>query len=170
MQEGDILSVDIGVRYQDYVGDAAKTFAIGKISKAAESLLRVCQECLQLGIEAAQVGNKVSDISRSVQTHAESNHYSVVREYTGHGVGLEMHEEPQVPNYIDSFWLKYDMTLKPGHCIAIEPMLNMGTYRTRTVRRQGWDVVLTRDNKWSAHFEHTIAVAPEGPVVLTLPD
>ena len=170
LQEGDILSVDIGVCYQNYVGDAAKTFAIGKISKDAENLLRVCQECLKLGIEAAQAGNKVSDISRSVQTHAEANHYNVVREYTGHGVGLEMHEEPQVPNYIDNFWLKYDMTLKPGHCIAIEPMLNIGTYRTKTVRRLGWDVVLTRDNKLSAHFEHTIAVAPEGPVILTLPD
>ena len=168
--EGDILSVDIGVRYQGYVADAAKTFPVGKISKAAQNLLNVCQECLRLGIEAARIGNRISDISRAVQSHAESHNYSVVRDYTGHGVGLEMHEDPQVPNYVDKSWASYDLKLKNGYCLAIEPMVNIGTYRTKTARRRGWDVVLTRDNASSAHFEHTIAVEEKGPSILTLPD
>lgn len=170
LQEGDILSVDIGVRYQGYVGDAAKTFPVGKISPASQKLLKTCEECLYLGIKASVKDNKVSDISRAIQIHAESNGYSVVREYTGHGVGSQMHEDPQIPNYVDSSWLAYDLKLKPGFCLAIEPMVNIGTYKTRTVRRQGWDVVLTKDNKWSAHFEHTIAVTENDPIILTLLD
>jgi methionyl aminopeptidase len=169
LAEGDILSVDIGVLYQGYNGDAAKTFPVGKISKAMQKLLRTCEECLDKGIRAAIPGNKVSDIARAVQTHAEKNGYSVVREYTGHGIGTDLHEDPQIPNYVDSLWLPFDMTLKSGYCLAIEPMLNLGTYLTKTVRRQGWDVVITCDKKWSAHFEHTIAILEEGSVILTLP-
>lgn len=167
--EGDILSVDIGVQYEGYVGDAAKTFPIGKISKAAQKLLQVCERALFLGIEDAKPGNRISDIARAIQTYVEGQGYSVVRDYTGHGIGTEMHEEPQVPNYVDESWLEYDMVLKPGHCIAIEPMVNIGTYQTKTVRRQGWDVVLTKDNKWSAHFEHSVALTDHGCIILTLP-
>lgn len=170
LKEGDIVSVDIGVRYQGYIGDCAKTFPVGKISKAAENLLRVCQTSLELGIAQAKSGNKVSDIAKAIQTYVESHNYSVVRDYTGHGVGQELHEDPQVPNYVDSSWLAHDVTLKPGYCIAIEPMVNIGTYQTKTVRRQGWDVVLTRDNKWSAHFEHSVAILENGPMLLTIPD
>ena len=170
LKEGDILSVDIGVRYQGYVGDAAKTFPIGKISKASQNLLDVCKESLAKGIAAAQPGNRVSDISRAVQVYVEKHGYSVVREYTGHGIGTGMHEDPQVPNYVDTNWLDYDVVLKPGYCIAIEPMVNVGTYRTKTVRRQGWDVVLTKDNKMSAHFEHSIAITDNEAIILTSPD
>lgn len=166
--QGDILSVDIGVLYQGYNGDAAKTFPVGKVSKAAEKLLKVCEECLDLGVKAATVGNKISNISQAIQQHAQHFGYEVVRDYTGHGIGTSIHEDPQIPNYIDANWLPFDLTLKSGYCLAIEPMLNLGTYRTKTVRRQGWDVVVTQDKKWSAHFEHSIAVLDTGPLILTL--
>ncbi|NUM34071.1 MAG: type I methionyl aminopeptidase [Candidatus Brocadiae bacterium] len=168
--EGDIISVDIGVRYEGYIGDSAKTFAVGKVSKAAQNLLNVCEESLRLGIQAAKPGSRVSDIARAIQTYVEKNGYSVVRDYTGHGIGTEMHEDPQVPNYVGKDWLDFDMVLKSGHCIAIEPMVNMGTYRTKTIRREGWDVVLTKDNKWSAHFEHSVALSENGPIILTSPE
>ncbi len=168
--EGDIVSIDIGVSYEGYIGDAAKTFSVGKISKASQNLLSVCEEALRLGIQAAKPGHRVSDISAAIQTYVEKNGYSVVRDYTGHGIGTEMHEDPQVPNYVGKDWLDYDIVLKPGHCIAIEPMINMGTYRTKIVRREGWDVVLTKDNKWSAHFEHSIALSENGPIILTSPE
>jgi methionyl aminopeptidase len=167
LREGDIFKIDIGVRWQGYIGDAAKTYPIGKISKAAQNLLKACEECLDLGIQAAKPGNKVSDISRAIQRHAEQNGYSVVREYTGHGVGTAIHEDPQVPNFVDKNWQSFDLILKPGYCLAIEPMVNIGTYHTKTVRRQGWDVVITRDRKLSAHFEHSIAILENGPIILT---
>ena len=168
--EGDIISIDIGTKYQGYVGDSAKTFAVGEISDEAANLLKVCRECLEFAIEAAQPGNKISDIARAVQTHAEKYGYGVVRDYTGHGIGLEMHEDPQIPNYVDVSWLPFDVTLKPGYCFAIEPMLNLGTYKTKTVRRKGWDVVITKDKKLSSHFEHSVAILEDGPMILTLPD
>lgn len=170
LREGDIVSVDVGVRYQGYIGDCAKTFPVGKISKAAARLLTVCQEALQLGIEQAKPGNKISHIARAIQHHAESNGYNVVRDYTGHGIGQELHEDPQIPNYVDNSWITNDIILKPGYCIAIEPMINIGTFQIKTARRQGWDVVLTKDHKWSAHFEHSVAVLEQGPKILTLPD
>jgi methionyl aminopeptidase len=170
LNEGDIVSIDIGVRYQGYVGDSAKTFPVGKVSPEAGKLLQICKECLDRAIEAARPGNKISDIARAVQEHAEAHGYGIVRDYTGHGIGTDMHEEPQIPNYIDPSWLPYDATLKSGYCIAIEPMLNMGTHKTKTVRRQGWDIVLTKDNKWSAHFEHSVAILEKGPLILTLPE
>jgi methionyl aminopeptidase len=165
--EGDIFKVDIGVSWQGYVGDAAKTFAVGQISKAAQNLMKVCEECLALGIQAAKVGNKISDIARAIQTYAEKNSYNVVRDYSGHGVGTEIHEDPQVPNYVEESWLSCDLILKPGYCLAIEPMVNMGSFHTKTVRRQGWDVVVTKDKRWSAHFEHSIAILEDGPIILT---
>lgn len=167
LREGDIFKIDIGVRWQGYIGDAAHTYPIGKISKAAQNLLKTCEECLHLGIQAAQPDKKVSDISRAVQQHAEKNGYSVVREYTGHGVGTSIHEDPQVPNFVDKNWQSFDLLLKPGYCLAIEPMVNIGTYHTKTIRRQGWDVVVTRDRKLSAHFEHSIAILENGPIILT---
>lgn len=170
IREGDIVSVDVGVRYQGYIGDCAQTFPVGKISKSAENLINVCKTALQLGIAQAKPGNKLSDIARAVQNYTEINGYNVVRDYTGHGIGQELHEDPQVPNYVDDSWLANDIVLKTGYCIAIEPMVNIGTYLVKTVRRQGWDVVLTKDAKWSAHFEHSIAILEQGPKILTLPD
>ncbi len=170
LKEGDIVSIDIGVRYQGYIGDAAKTFPVGHISKAAQNLLQVCQTALQLGIAQAKTGNRISDIARAIQTYVEAHGYNVVRDYTGHGIGAEMHEDPQIPNYVDKSWLHDDVVLKPGYCIAIEPMVNIGTWQTKTVRRQGWDVVLTKDLKWSAHFEHSIAVLENDSMILTLPE
>lgn len=178
LKEGDIVSVDIGVRYQGYVGDSAQTFPVGAISAEAEKLLAVCQECLKLGIAAATAGNKISDIARAIQEHAEKYNYGIVREYTGHGIGTDMHEEPQVPNYVDPSWLQSDAKLKPGYCIAIEPMLNIGTHKTKTIRKQGlwdkdtaynWEVVITKDRKLSAHFEHSIAILEQETLILTLP-
>ncbi|HON46051.1 MAG: type I methionyl aminopeptidase [Planctomycetes bacterium] len=169
LEDGDIISIDIGVRYQGYVGDAAKTFPVGNISPVAKNLLEVCEKSLYLGIESATIGNKLSHISGSIQTYVESKGYSVVRDYTGHGIGRKMHEDPQIPNYVGDDWLDLDLVLKQGHCLAIEPMVNIGTYRTKTKKRHGWDVVLTKDNKLSAHFEHTIAVTSDGPMILTLP-
>lgn len=170
LKEGDILSVDIGVKYKGYVGDAANTFAVGKISAEAEQLLKICEESLYLGIEAAQPGNKTSDISKAVQQHAEKYGYGIVRDYTGHGIGTELHEDPQIPNFYDSTWGDSDVRLKKGYCIAIEPMLNIGTHKTKTVRRKGWDVVLTKDNSLSAHFEHSVAILEDGPLILTRAD
>lgn len=165
---GDIISIDIGVRYQGYVGDAAKTFPVGDISPEATALLKVCEECLHFGIESSKAGNKISDIGKAVQSHAEKHGYSVVRDYTGHGIGTDMHEDPQVPNFVDKNWPALDCAIKPGYCLAIEPMINMGTYLTKTVRRQNWDVVVTRDKKLSAHFEHSIAVLENKVIILTV--
>jgi methionyl aminopeptidase len=170
LKEGDILSVDIGVQYQHYIGDCANTYKVGEVSAEAEKLLQVCRECLFRAIEVALVGNKISDIARAVQEHADNHGYGIVRDYTGHGVGTSLHEEPQIPNYVDKSWLMHDRVLKPGYCLAIEPMLNIGTYKTKTVKKKNWDVVLSKDNSLSAHFEHTIAITKDGPDILTLSD
>ncbi len=107
----------------------------------------------------------------AVQKHAQSYGYGIVRDYTGHGIGTEMHEEPQIPNYVDRDSLLFgDVTLKAGYCIAIEPMLNIGTHKTKTVRKKGWDVVVTKDKKLSAHFEHSVAISKDGPIILTVPN
>ncbi|WP_372368556.1 type I methionyl aminopeptidase [Candidatus Uabimicrobium sp. HlEnr_7] len=168
LKEGDILSVDIGVKYRGYVGDSAWTYPVGQISKEAQQLLKICEESLYCGIEAAIPGNKVSVISAAVQKHAEKYGYGIVREYTGHGIGTELHEDPQIPNYVDDSWRSHDDTrLKKGFCIAIEPMLNIGTHKTKVKRRKGWEVVLTKDNSLSAHFEHSVAILEDGPFILT---
>lgn len=169
LKPGDILSVDIGVKYLGYVGDCANTYPVEEVSPEASKLLKICKECLHRGIAAALANNRISDIAKAVQEHAEAYGYGIVRDYTGHGVGREMHEDPQVPNYVDPSWRAFDVKLKPGYCLAIEPMLNIGTYQTRTVRRKGWDIVLTKDNTLSAHFEHSIAISEDGPIILTLP-
>jgi methionyl aminopeptidase len=165
LQDGDLLSIDIGSTLEGYVSDTAVTVAIGTISEAAQRLLDVTRECLTAGIERMRDGNRIGDIGAAVQQHAEARGYGVVRELVGHGVGREMHEEPQVPNYGAS---GTGMVLRPGLVLAIEPMITEGTYKVN-IQRDGWTVV-TQDGKLAAHFEHTIAVTNDGPKVLTLRD
>ena len=162
LQEGDIVSVDCGATYNGYVGDSAVTIPVGKIDPVSEHLLRITEESLYKGIAAATVGNRLSDISNAVQIHVEAAGLSVVRDYVGHGVGRNMHEDPQIPNYGDP---GHGPLLKAGMTLAIEPMVNVGTYKVRSLK-DGWTVV-TADGKRSAHFEHSIAIMPEGPLILT---
>ena len=162
LHEGDIVSLDLGVIVDGYYGDSAITVPVGEIPEPLQRLLRVTQECLDLGIEQVRVGNRVGDISAAVQRHAETNGYSVVREFVGHGVGRALHEEPQVPNYGQP---GHGPVLKEGMVIAIEPMLNAGSSDVRVLDDQ-WTAV-TADGGYSAHFEHMIAVTSNGADVLT---
>jgi methionyl aminopeptidase len=164
LREGDVVSLDFGVFYQGYVGDAAVTVGIGGISPEAKRLLQITSEALQLGIRQAKAGDHLSDVSHAIQRHAEKNGFSVVRQYVGHGVGRKMHEPPQVPNFGPPH---LGPLLRPGMVFAIEPMLNTGTDET-IVRPDQWTVV-TKDGGLSAHFEHTIAVTTGEPEILTLP-
>lgn len=165
LQDGDLLSIDIGTTLNGYVSDSAVTIGIGEVSDAAKRLMKVTQECLMLGIAQMQVGKRLGDIGHAVQAHAESNGYGVVRQLVGHGIGTAMHEEPQVPNYGTP---GKGTELRPGLVLAIEPMITEGTYEVETLD-DGWTVV-TEDGKLAAHFEHTIAVTNEGPKILTLRD
>lgn len=162
LQSGDIISIDCGATYEGYVGDSAVTFAVGEISDELQKLLRVTKESLMLGIEQAHKGNRLYDISHAIQTHVEANGFSVVRDYVGHGIGREMHEEPQIPNYGKA---GRGPRLDIGMCLAIEPMVNLGTYEVKTLHNH-WTVV-TKDGKASAHFEHTIAITENGPEIMT---
>ena len=168
LREGDIIAVDVGARYRDFVGDTACTFAVGSISSEAQDLLAATRDALQAAIRAARVGGMLSEISHAVQDIAQSRGYSLVRDYAGHGVGREMHEEPQVPNYVDDTLLRHDVTLEPGLVIAIEPMFCIGSGQTR-VAGDKW-TVHTADGGLSAHFEHSIAFTPDGVEILTLPE
>ncbi len=159
---GDIVSVDVGVRYNGFIGDNARTVAVGGCGVLAQRLLDVTEQSLYLGIAAAKPGNRVTDISRAIQDFVESNGFSVVREFVGHGVGRTMHEEPQIPNFVDR---KMDQKLKPGMTIAIEPMVNAGSADVK-ILKDGWTVV-TRDGSISAHFEHTVLVTENEPEILT---
>ena len=163
LREGDLLSIDLGTTLEGYVSDSAVTVAIGAIPESAERLLRVTQECLMLGIEQMRTGNHVGDIGYAVQRHAEANGYGVVRELVGHGVGTEMHEDPQVPNYGRP---GAGPKLRAGMVLAIEPMITQGGHEVK-ILQDGWTVV-TADGKLAAHFEHTIALTEEGPKILTL--
>ncbi len=163
LQEGDILSVDTGAIVGGWVEDNAWTFSVGKISPEKQRLLEVTEKCMWAGIEAARPGNHLGDIGHAIQEIAEKAGYGVVREYVGHGVGRNMHEEPNVPNYGRKH---HGMKLESGMVIAIEPMINIGTYRTK-VMSDGW-LVVTRDGKPSAHFEKTIAITEDGPRLLTV--
>jgi methionyl aminopeptidase len=165
LQDGDILSIDCGAIIEGYHGDAARTIPIGSISGEAERLIKTTRESLLAGIDHVRKGARISDIGHAVQTVAESEGFSVVREYVGHGIGTAMHEEPQVPNYGPP---GKGIKLKVGHVLAVEPMVNLGTART-TLFEDGW-TVLTADGRLSAHFEHTIAVTEDGPEVLTQSD
>jgi len=162
LKEGDILGVDLGVYKDGFYGDAAYTFPVGKIRPEVERLLKVTEESLYIGIENAKVGNRVSDISYSIQRHVESNGFSVVRAFVGHGVGSELHEEPQVPNFGPP---GRGPRLRPGMTLAIEPMVNEGGYEV-LILDDGWTAVTT-DGKLSAHFEHTVLVTLNEPRILT---
>jgi methionyl aminopeptidase len=163
LADGDILSIDIGTTFENYVSDSAATVAIGNVPEEAKRLLRVTQESLMMGIAAMQKGNRLSDIGHAVQTHAERHGYGVVRALVGHGVGTKMHEEPQVPNWGAP---GKGIVLRPGLVLAIEPMITEGTFEVDTLE-DGWTVV-TADGKLAAHFEHTIALTDDGPRILTL--
>ena len=166
LSEGDIVSVDIGVRLKGYCGDSAWTFPVGEISEEAQQLLEVGEAALTRGIEACVAAGHVSDIGRAIQTYVEDQGYTVVKQFVGHGIGVKLHEDPQVPNYVDDGFLKRDPELKPGMVLAIEPMVNSGDEEVETLD-DGWTVV-TKDRQLSVHFEHTVAVLEGGPRVLTV--
>jgi methionyl aminopeptidase len=162
---GDIVGIDCGVTLDGYVADAAITVPVGEVSEEVQRLLRVTEEALYRAIEQARVGNRLYDISYAVQSYAEAHGYSVVRDFCGHGVGRQMHEDPQVPNFGTP---GRGLRLRPGLVLAIEPMLNMGTHEVE-IADDGW-TVRTVDRKLSAHFEHTIAITERGPIILTALD
>lgn len=164
LKSGDIVSVDVGAFYEGFHGDNAATFPCGEVSEEAQRLMDTTRECLYKGIAAAQAGARIGDIGHAVQQYAEDRGYSVVRQYIGHGVGRNMHEEPDVPNYGRP---GHGLRLIPGMTIAIEPMINAGGAAVRTMP-DGW-TVKTCDGRLSAHFEHTIAITEDGPVILTTP-
>ena len=162
LKEGQIVGIDCGAELNGYYGDHAKTFSVGKISSEKKKLMKITEESLFKGIEKAVPGNFVGDIGHAVQTHAESNGFSVVRELVGHGIGENLHEEPQVPNYGTP---SQGYRLHSGMCIAIEPMINLGGREIYTAK-DGW-TILTADGKASAHFEHTVAILNDGPKILS---
>jgi len=161
---GDIVSLDVGVVYNGYIGDTARTVAVGGCGLMAQKLMDVTERALYEGIAQAVAGRRVVDISRAIQDYVESNGYSVVREFVGHGVGRSMHEDPQVPNYVDR---KSSPKLRPGMTLAIEPMVNAGLPAVK-ILNDGWTVV-TQDGSLSAHFEHTVLITETEPEILTWP-
>jgi methionyl aminopeptidase len=163
LQEGDIIGVDCGALYGGFNGDAARTFPVGKVSSESEKLIQVTKESFFQGLKYALVGNRLGDIASAIQTYVESHGFSVVRDYAGHGIGKKMWEEPSVPNFGAS---GKGLKLAKGLVIAIEPMVNIGTYGVRDLS-DGWTVV-TKDGKLSAHYENTIAILDDGPKILTL--
>ena len=163
LREGDIIKMDVGATIDGFIGDAAVSVAVGEVPQAAINLMDTTRVSLEEGIKAAQPGNRIGDIGAAVQTYAEAQGYGVVREFVGHGVGRFLHEDPQVPNYGQA---GKGQLLRPGMCIAIEPMLNIGDWHTKILEDQ-WTVV-TEDGSLSAHFEHTIAITEDGPKILTI--
>jgi len=164
LEEGQILSVDVGVTLDGYIGDAARTFGVGEVAPEAQRLIDATRGCLAEAVAQVMPDNPLVEVSRAIQTHAEERGYSVVRDLVGHGVGEKMHEEPQIPNYV-SVSGGSGVVLKPGMVLAIEPMVNLGGCEVRWLE-DGWTVV-TRDGSLSAHFENTIAVTEEGGRILT---
>lgn len=165
LKEGDIVGIDVGARLKGYVGDNAATICVGKVSADARRLVETTRECLEAAVEMCVPGKKLSDVGRAVQSLAEARGFTLVREYSGHGIGTRMHEDPSVPNYVDAATLKRDLVFREGLCIAIEPMLNAGAADVRTLD-DDWTVV-TQDGSLSAHWEDTIAITKDGPMVLT---
>lgn len=163
LKEGDILSVDMGAQKNRYHGDAARTFAVGKVSQEAEKLIRVTKEAFFKGFEMAKVGNKLSDISHAIEEHVVANGFSVVRSFVGHGIGRNLHEAPNVPNYGAP---GHGPSLRQGMVLAIEPMVNVGGAGVKTLA-DGW-TVKTEDGSLSAHYENTVAILNDGPQLLTL--
>jgi len=165
LKSGDIVSIDTGVKLDGYYGDSAITVPVGEVSEQTRKLLHVTQESLELAIQQVRVGNRLFDICGTVEKHVNANGFSVVREYVGHGIGTQMHEEPQIPNYVDR--RNENPRLKEGMVLAIEPMVNAGKPDARVLTDK-WTAV-TRDGSYSAHFEHCVAVTANGPWVLTRP-
>jgi methionyl aminopeptidase len=164
LHDGDIISLDVTVEANGYIGDNAITIPVGAIKPEIARLLQVTEEALQIGIRHAQVGNRIGEISYAIQTFVEAHGFGVVRDLVGHGVGRSMHEEPQIPNFGRR---STGEKIKPGMTLAIEPMVNLGTYRVKTLA-DGWTVV-SADGLPSAHFEHTVLTTDKGPEILTLP-
>jgi len=162
LTEGDLVSLDFGILYDGFCGDAALTYKVGEISRKAESLVSVTESSLYKGIEEAREGNRLHDISHAIQSHVEDAGFSVVREFVGHGIGRDLHEEPQIPNYGEK---GTGIRLKKGMVLAIEPMVNMGQSEVM-IKRNGWTAV-TKDGSLSAHFEHTVAITDNGPEILS---
>lgn len=163
LAEGDIISLDMAATYNGFVGDTAFTAAVGEVSDELKQLIRVTEECLERAINQCYPNKRIGDIGWAVQEHAEKYGYGIVRDYTGHGIGRKMHEAPQIANYGRPGTKE---RIRAGYCFAIEPMINLGTHETKTLEDK-WTVV-TKDGKASAHVEHTIAVTPNGPEILTL--
>ena len=166
LRDGDIVTLDISVTYNGYVGDNAYTMPVGAVSPEIAKLLRVTEEARAAAIAQARGGNRIGDISEAVQNHIAPHGYGIVRDMVGHGVGVSMHEEPQIPNFIERKKSKTDL-IKPGMTLAIEPMINLGTWRIKTAA-DGWTII-TADGAPSAHFEHTVLTTEQGPEILTLP-
>jgi methionyl aminopeptidase len=162
LSAGDLMKLDFGVVYRGFYGDSARTVPVGKVSREAQALIDATRQALQKGIAATLVGNRIGDIGHAVQSYAEARGYSVVRDFTGHGIGRKLHEKPEVPNYGSP---GTGMKLRPGMVLAIEPMVNMGTYEAALLD-DDWTAV-TADHKLSAHFEHTVLITDRGPEVLT---
>ncbi len=165
VQFGDIVSLDVGVVYNGFIGDTARTVAVGGCAILSQKLIDVTEKALYEGISQAVAGKRVSDISRAIQTLVEANGFGIVREFVGHGVGRSLHEDPQVPNFVDA---KTSPKLQPGMTLAIEPMVNAGTAQVRRLN-DGWTVV-TADGQPSAHFEHTVLITEGEPEILTCPE
>ena len=165
LKNGDILSIDTGVQLNGFYGDSALTVGVGEISAQAKKLMEVTQESLELAIDRVRDGNRLFDVCETVEKHVVKNGFSIVREYVGHGIGSQLHEEPQIPNYVDR--KNENPRLREGMVLAIEPMVNAGRAATK-VRKDKWTAV-TQDNSYSAHFEHCVAVTKNGPWVLTRP-
>ena len=166
LQEGDIVSVDCGVRRKGYCGDAATTIPVGEIGEQAKRLLAITSGALDLALAEMRPGRPWSEVAGAMQKFVEAAGFSVVREFVGHGIGQEMHEDPKVPNYTDRSQRKQDFRLEPGLVIAVEPMVNAGGPEVKAADWSGWPQI-TRDGRWSAHFEHTVAVTADGIDVLT---
>ncbi len=162
LKEGDIVSFDFGVIYEGYYGDAALTVGVGKVSEEAERLMKVTEEALYKGIDKAHFGNRVGDISHAIQRHVESHGFSVIRDFVGHGVGRSLHEPPEVPNFGKP---GRGPKLEVGMVIAIEPMVSAGSYEVE-ILKDGWTAV-TKDRSLAAHFEHSVAITPKGPEILS---
>ncbi|SDP27050.1 type I methionyl aminopeptidase [Desulforhopalus singaporensis] len=162
LKKGDIISIDFGVEFKGYFGDSAITVPVGKVDSKLMRLLDVTRVSLEKGIQQVEVGNRIADISKAVQHHVEGHGFSVVRQFVGHGIGSALHEAPEIPNFHQG---ERTARLMPGMVLAIEPMVNMGTYKVKMLR-DGWTVV-TEDSKPSAHFEHSVAVTEDGPKILS---
>lgn len=164
LREGDILKIDIGMEYQGYFVDMARTFPVGKISQQAQDLLKTAEQCFWIGIEKMKPGAMLSDYSKAVEKYIKETNYSIVRNLVGHGIGKQLHEQPQIPNFYDG--LMPDFVLKKGMTFALEPMINEGTYKNK-IGEDGW-VFETADGKLSAHYENTVAITEKGVEVLTV--